>query len=141
MGKSYLIECKNCQYNSELMTGFARIELDSVKYALSNLHHRKRKEIRGILEEHQNVEFCFNENADYSWKIYHCNKCSNLFSRFWVKLFLGDKELYETTYICPTCRNKDIRIIHDNSNIENEIKKFKCPKCTESSLTAMLWVI
>lgn len=139
MGNSYLVECKNCNYKTEMMIGFTRIELESFKDATSNLHYSKRKIIQQILEEHQDVEFRFNHNAEYSWKIFHCNKCNNLFSRFWIRLFLIDKELYKTNYICPACRSKDISVIHDDSNIEKEIKKFKCPKCKESSLTSTLW--
>lgn len=141
MGQSYLVECKNCNYKTELMTGFNRIESDSINVAISNINYRKRKIIKHILKEHQNVEFRLYSNAEYSWKIFHCNKCDNLFSRFWLKLFLDDKELYKTNYICPACRSKDISIIHDDSSIEKEIKNFNCPKCKESSLIATLGII
>ena len=138
MGEGYLVECNNCDYKTELRTYFNRIEADSIYFAIKNIDYRKRKIIKQILEEHQNVEFSLYSNAEYSWKIFHCNKCDHLFSRFWLKLFLDDKELYKTNYSCSKCRSKDISIIHEDSDIEEEITNCNCPICKESSLAITL---
>ena len=71
MGQGYFVECKNCNYKTELMTYFNRIESDSIYLAIKNIDYRKRKKVKLILEKHQKIEFRLYSNAEYSWKIFH----------------------------------------------------------------------
>jgi DNA-directed RNA polymerase subunit RPC12/RpoP len=88
-------------------------------------------QISEILKYHKVNEENFTHN------IYICNKCGNLYERFFVKLNYDDNQIFETVFSCYKCR-KPLFLVEN----EEVLEKMPCPKCKNKALhidTSILW--
>ena len=88
MGSDYVIECENCTYKVEIKIGIGMSTIyDDARSVITMSSTKKGKVARQVVEEYTHLEVdCINS-------IFQCNKCNNLFSKFYLTLFSGQDKV------------------------------------------------
>jgi len=127
MGEAVIVKCSNCMISKQYIMGIGMLYY-SLSNVASNLHWKKRRK----LERFQNTGTIISE--DFEHRIFHCQKCNNAYSKFWVKVERDDGEIFETTYHCPKCKLELI----DN---HNDFSQYKCSHCGQKTLNAEIYIM
>ena len=128
MGSGIVVKCSNCEDSKEYILG-AGMQYFSLANVTSNLHWRNRNKIE---EFKHKGEIIF---EDFEHRIYQCEKCNSVYSRFWVKLERDDGEVFETRFKCPKCR---VTLVE----ADNGFRQYNCSVCGKKMLSVeseILW--
>ena len=142
MGEMIEVFCQGCNYREGFSLGVG-MDYFSVESVLELVHPANRKEIKGIIHNHEVLE------KESCHSLFHCVKCHALYERFHVKIVYktnnGEKRTYETHHICSKCHTEltpvDSREEFDEEDTRSEseilipfVELLPCPQCTKKSL-------
>ena len=142
MGEMIEIFCKECKYREGFSLGVG-MDYFSVESVLELVHPANRKEIKGIIHNHEVLE------KESCHTLFHCVKCNALYERFHVKIDYkthnGEQRTYETHHFCSRDHsglvpvNTSEEFDEEDYRGEHEIlapfiAELPCPKCTKKSL-------
>ena len=125
MGSGVAVECINCGYTFDAMTGVGMM-YSSLSKVMFAVHYKRRPIIEDIIDNHSVQE------SEYSHKVYRCSDCGTFGRRFHVKIQYDQGSIYETTFKCSKCR-KPLVDVNDE-----DLTQYRCPKCKEQSLHTMM---
>lgn len=129
MGKVYTAECNHCNRIYNYDTGISKLydskTLTDVRSDFNLLtlfkEKKRREELLNILKSNKYVLV-----NGYGHKIFICDTCKQLYSRFYFKLENTDfNTKFETKYLCHKCRKK-LRMLTDEEIITKEFECYYC---------------
>lgn len=121
MGSGIAIECDNCGYKFEAITGVGMM-YSSLSKVLFAVHYKRRPFIEDILDHHDVDE------TEYEHRVYKCSGCGKFAGRFYVKILYDQGSVYESEFKCSKCK-KELADVSDE-----DLTKYQCPQCNNKSL-------
>jgi Zn finger protein HypA/HybF involved in hydrogenase expression len=129
MGSGNRIECTNCDYGGDLMTGggigpwFREPCIDTLVMVLEG---REKARVLNLQEFHNGKLVGYPSN-DYCF----CPSCNTIHTRFFYRIKYNDDKTYTSNHPCPTCSTQLVQIEDD---VEVDFSDYNCPKCGKKSL-------
>lgn len=126
MGQGYLLRCKKCLYEEEVMLGIGFMFIQENKRIKDAI-------ISGKLGK--NFQNLAQKTPDFSVvnerKVFVCDRCGDLRQEMYIAIYDGEKKLHEKGYRCARCQGKMIP--------NDDVMKLKCPDCKEPLTATVDW--
>jgi len=133
MGIGYTLTCKACNKDKPLSTGVGKW-YDNLENVMNPVHWSRREKVLDFRLDRKVVK------EEFEHKLYRCETCSTLHSRFWVKIESEDGSALELGFKCGKCKSTLDMV--GEEDVLDSVGDYTCETCDENTLTIeadVLW--